>query len=196
MRIRISSKNPTAILLFFYWSAPQQMLRTHRSLEGLLCNPVMKMKFFLLFHFNGAPVEWNWQGKTEVLKGKPVPVPPCPPQIPHGPTWDRTRASARARHGLPQYLHSIVAGANMLTWPSQMPLQMWYKTALSANIRPGTLPFASLSLRLANAGLAVTDPHTLPLAVSHSPDVKTRIFMPTTMQYALMIYIKPAFRNR
>jgi hypothetical protein len=23
--------------------------------------------FFLIFHFNGAPVEWNWQGKTEVL---------------------------------------------------------------------------------------------------------------------------------
>jgi hypothetical protein len=22
---------------------------------------------FLLFHFNGAPVEWNWRGKTEVL---------------------------------------------------------------------------------------------------------------------------------
>jgi hypothetical protein len=23
---------------------------------------------FLFFHFNGAPVEWNWQGKTEVLR--------------------------------------------------------------------------------------------------------------------------------
>jgi hypothetical protein len=21
----------------------------------------------LLFHFNGTPVEWNWQGKTEIL---------------------------------------------------------------------------------------------------------------------------------
>jgi hypothetical protein len=40
------------------------MLRTHRSLEGLFCNPVMKMMevFFLLFHFHGAPVE---------LRGKP-----------------------------------------------------------------------------------------------------------------------------
>jgi hypothetical protein len=64
---------------------------------GLLFNPVMKMvKFFLLSHFNAAPVQWNWQGKTEVLGGggKPVPVTFCPPQIPHGPTWDRTRASA------------------------------------------------------------------------------------------------------
>jgi hypothetical protein len=71
------------------------MLRTHRSLEGLLCNLMMKMmRFFLLFHFNGAPVEWNWQGKTEVLGEKPVPVPLCPPQIPHGLTRYRTRASA------------------------------------------------------------------------------------------------------
>jgi hypothetical protein len=40
--------------------------------------------FFLLLHFNGTPVEWNWQGKTEVLGEKPVPMPLCPPQIPHG----------------------------------------------------------------------------------------------------------------
>jgi hypothetical protein len=31
---------------------------------------------------------------TEVLGGKPVPVPLYPPQIPHGLTRDRTRASA------------------------------------------------------------------------------------------------------
>jgi hypothetical protein len=53
------------------------MLRAHRSLESLLCNPmrkVMKMtRFFMLFHFNGAPVEWNWQGKTEVLGEKTCP---------------------------------------------------------------------------------------------------------------------------
>jgi hypothetical protein len=28
-----------------------------RSLEGLLCNPMRKIRFFLLFYFNGAPVE-------------------------------------------------------------------------------------------------------------------------------------------
>jgi hypothetical protein len=39
-------------------------------------------------------VEWNWQGKTEVLGEKSVPVPLCPPQIPHGRTQDRTRTSA------------------------------------------------------------------------------------------------------
>jgi hypothetical protein len=36
-----------------------------------------------------ATVEWYWQGKTEELGEKPVPVPLCPPQVPHG----LTRAS-------------------------------------------------------------------------------------------------------
>jgi hypothetical protein len=65
---------------------------------GLLCNHVMKMTMMIIifcpFPSNGAPVEWNWQGKTEVLGEKPVPAPLCPPQIPHGLTRDWTRASA------------------------------------------------------------------------------------------------------
>jgi hypothetical protein len=44
--------------------------------------------------FYGAPVEWNRQGKTEVLGEKPVPVPLCPPQMPQGLTRDRTCFSA------------------------------------------------------------------------------------------------------
>jgi hypothetical protein len=64
---------------------------------GLLCNPAMQMKMMIIFCpflSNGAPVEWNWQGKTKVLGQKPVPVPLCPPQIPHGLSRDQTRASA------------------------------------------------------------------------------------------------------
>jgi hypothetical protein len=53
-----------------------------------------KMISSFIFPSNGAPVEWNWRGKTEVLGVKPVPVPLGPPQIPHGLTRDRTRASA------------------------------------------------------------------------------------------------------
>jgi hypothetical protein len=36
------------------------------QLWGLLCNHVMKMIIiiFCAFSSNGAPVEWNWQGKT------------------------------------------------------------------------------------------------------------------------------------
>jgi hypothetical protein len=41
-----------------------------------------------------ATVEWYWQGKTEELGGKPVPVPLCPPQNPHGLNRARTRVSA------------------------------------------------------------------------------------------------------
>jgi hypothetical protein len=70
---------------------------------GFLCNPMMKMKmmFIIFYPFpnSGAPVEWNWQRKTEVLGEKPVPVPLCPPQILHGLTRDRTRASADAYWG-------------------------------------------------------------------------------------------------
>jgi hypothetical protein len=50
-----------------------------------------------IFPSNGAPVEWKWQGKTEVVGEKPVPVPLCPPQIPHGMSRYRNRASAVER---------------------------------------------------------------------------------------------------
>jgi hypothetical protein len=55
---------------------------------GLLYNRVVKMISFFVFPSNGAPMELNSQGKTELLGEKPVPVPLCPPQIPHGLTWD------------------------------------------------------------------------------------------------------------
>jgi hypothetical protein len=44
-----------------------------------------RLVLFCVFPCNGAPLEWNWQGKTEVL---------CPPQISHGLTRNRTRVSA------------------------------------------------------------------------------------------------------
>jgi hypothetical protein len=50
-----------------------------------------------------ATVEWYWQGKTEGLGEKPVPVTLCPPQIPHALTRARTRASA-------------VRGRRLTTW--------------------------------------------------------------------------------
>jgi hypothetical protein len=47
-------------------------------------------QFLFLFPSNVVLhyMEWNWQGKTEVLGEKPVPVPLCPQQIPHRLTWD------------------------------------------------------------------------------------------------------------
>jgi hypothetical protein len=61
----------------------------------LLCNPMRKMiSIFFVFSCNGATVEWQWQEKTETLWEKPLPVPLCQPQIPHGLTRNRTLASA------------------------------------------------------------------------------------------------------
>jgi len=53
---------------------------------------------------------WNDidRGKTEELVDKPVPVPFCPPQIPHGLTRSRTRASA-------------VRGRRLTTWAMTRP---------------------------------------------------------------------------
>jgi hypothetical protein len=74
-----------------------------------MCNPIGKMmRFFLFFQFNGAMVEWNWQGKTEVLGEKPVPVPLCPLQIPHGLTRNWSRAS-------------VVRGRQLTTWAMAQP---------------------------------------------------------------------------
>jgi hypothetical protein len=40
--------------------------------------------FFILMIWVWTLVEWYWQGETEELGEKPVPVPLCPPQITHG----------------------------------------------------------------------------------------------------------------
>jgi hypothetical protein len=57
---------------------------------GSLCNPVMKMMMIIIFcPFPIMEHRWN-----EIDRRKPVPVPLCPRQIPHGLTRDRTRASA------------------------------------------------------------------------------------------------------
>jgi hypothetical protein len=104
------------------------MLRRHRSLEGLLCNPMRNMmRFFSACPCNGVPVELNWQGKTEVLGEKPVPVPFCSPQIPHGPTRDRTRASA-------------VRGRQLTAWAMTRPFK---RNANPDNLKPATTTFHS-----------------------------------------------------
>jgi hypothetical protein len=78
------------------------------------------MKMIIIFRpflSSGEPVEWNWRGKTEVLGEKPVPVPLCPPQIPHALTSGRTRASA-------------VGGRRLTAWAMARlsPLVNWCNT--------------------------------------------------------------------
>jgi hypothetical protein len=56
------------ILLFFVVKGPAADATDTQQPWGLLRNPVMKIiSFFFVFPCNGAPVEWNWQGETEVL---------------------------------------------------------------------------------------------------------------------------------
>jgi hypothetical protein len=78
---------------FLWWRAPQQMLRTHRSLEAYCSNPWWRRLILFVFSFNGALMEWKWEGKPELLEEKPVSVSLCPPQIPHGLSRDWNRAS-------------------------------------------------------------------------------------------------------
>jgi hypothetical protein len=79
---------------FFWWRAPQKMLRTHRSLEAYCAN--LWWRWLVFSFFRVMEHRWNEidRGKPKYSGKKPVTVPLCPPQIPHGLTRDRTRASA------------------------------------------------------------------------------------------------------
>jgi hypothetical protein len=71
-------------LIFFVVKGPQQKLRKH-------CNPMMKMKLIFCSSLSNG---MKLTGKNRRTREKPVPVPLCLAQIPHGLTLDRTRASA------------------------------------------------------------------------------------------------------
>ena len=54
-------------LHFFLWRAPQMTLRTHHSLRLFVqpCDDEDEQFFYQFFTINGAPVDWNRQGKTD-----------------------------------------------------------------------------------------------------------------------------------
>jgi hypothetical protein len=85
-------------LFFFFWQGPSSKTYGRTAALRLIVQPCDKDEekddFFFSFPSNGAPVEWNWPGKTEVFGEKPVPVPLCQSKIPHGLARGRTRASA------------------------------------------------------------------------------------------------------
>jgi hypothetical protein len=70
------------------------MLRTHRSLKSYCAT--LWWKWLIFSFFRVMEHRWNEidRGKPKYSGEKPVPVPFCPPQNPHGLTRDRTRASA------------------------------------------------------------------------------------------------------
>jgi hypothetical protein len=98
---------------FFSWSgsSPQARMPAYVSILRLL----------QMIWVWRATVEWYWQGKTEDLGEKPVTVPLCPPQSPHGLTRARTRASAVTGRRLTTWT---------MAWPCLLPLLLtvwvWY----------------------------------------------------------------------
>ena len=97
-------------LVFFFVKGPAADATDAPQPWCLLCNPVIKMiNFVFVFPYNGAPVKWNWQGKTEVLGGKTCPSSTLsttnPPYIDSG--------SNRA---------SEVRGRRLTTWAMARPL--------------------------------------------------------------------------
>jgi hypothetical protein len=89
---------------------------------GLLCNPVMKTINFFISPCNGAPVEWKWQGKTEVLRGN------IRPSTTTSPTWTEPESNSglrgerpatnRLSHGttFPRLTSSMISFHVLMTW--------------------------------------------------------------------------------
>jgi hypothetical protein len=83
------------------WKVPSKLLPSVLPVTAI----------YRLINDYGTLVEWYWQGKTEVLREKPVPVPLCAAQILRGLTWDRMRASAvgdRLSHGTVWLCHVVL----------------------------------------------------------------------------------------
>jgi hypothetical protein len=83
--------------------APQQMLRTHRSLKGLLCNPVMKMKRKMISLFFYFSKYWSSGGmkltaQTRSTRGKTCPSATLSTT---NPTWTDLGSSPGLRGGRP-----------------------------------------------------------------------------------------------
>jgi hypothetical protein len=107
------------IHFFYWWRAPQQTLRTQRSLEASCATLWWKWRWWLLFFVLFLVMEHRWD-ETDSVKPKysgekPVSVPLCPPQIPHGLTPGSNAglrsggpAANRLSHGTAFYVHSDV----------------------------------------------------------------------------------------
>ena len=78
-------------VFFLWWRAPQQMLRTHRSLKAAYATLWWRWKMISFTSLLQA-IEHQWneieRGKPKYSGEKPVPAPLCPLQIPHGLTRD------------------------------------------------------------------------------------------------------------
>jgi hypothetical protein len=106
---------PMYITLFLLVKGPAADARGAPQPWGFLCNPMMKTMMMMMIIFFVLFLVMEHQGKPKYSGEKPVPMPLCPPQIPHGLTRDRTRACA-------------VGGRRLTAWAMARPLYVTYNT--------------------------------------------------------------------
>jgi hypothetical protein len=92
-------------------------------------------------------VEWYWQGKTEELGEKPVPVPLCPPQISHRLTRAQIRASAMGGQRLTVWAMTFISFISAYSpgWTFGLPFRGFLITHIQTH---GRTPLYELSARL------------------------------------------------
>jgi hypothetical protein len=137
----------------------------------------IKMTTFFTFPSNWAPVEWNWQGKAEVLGENPVPV----PLSITNPTWTDPESNPGHRGGRPATNRLSHGTARRLRYISLMGGVMQTKSTCSPS---SALHYWTVSTKLA-------------LFVAHAcivPDINAYItrydFIVTSLQ------LKPSCRRR
>jgi hypothetical protein len=133
--------------------APQQKIRTHRSLNAYCATLVMKIKrkmisyFFLIYPSNGAPVEWNWR-ENRSTRGKTCPSDTLSTT---NPTWTDPgiepgppRWEAGLSHGT-ALLYGVVDIKAVYNQSHHLPYSLWLFHALLISHTHSCLNFDTIT---------------------------------------------------
>jgi hypothetical protein len=77
----------------FFFEGPRSRCYGHTAALRLIVQPCDEDDQFFRFSVKCSTGRMKLTGENRSTRGKLVPVPLCPPQIPHGPTRDGTRTS-------------------------------------------------------------------------------------------------------
>jgi hypothetical protein len=92
----------------------------------------------------GALVEWYWQGKTELLGEKPVPVQLYPPQISQVLARDRPQASEVSSRPLAASTSVIKCMLNIISFPPPPPARLTHNFPAYYKIHREPLPVSTV----------------------------------------------------